>query len=68
VLPYNKAKKLEGMLAGILLSSAGSLLFVSPSKAVAASIISMIVETLPLPINDNILIPLVAAVVLTAIP
>jgi phosphoserine phosphatase len=68
VLPYNKAKKLEGTLAGILLSSAASLLFVSPSKAVAASIISMIVETLPLPINDNILIPLVAAVVLTAIP
>jgi dolichol kinase len=55
-------------LAGILLSATASLLFVSPSKAVAASIISMIVETLPLPINDNILIPLVAAVVLTAIP
>ncbi|MCW4038935.1 MAG: HAD-IB family phosphatase, partial [Candidatus Bathyarchaeota archaeon] len=68
VLPYNKAKKLEGTLAGILLSATASLLFVSPSKAVAASIISMIVETLPLPINDNILIPLVAAVVLTAIP
>ena len=68
VLPYNKAKKLEGTLAGILLSAAASLLFVSPSKAIAASIISMIVETLPLPINDNILIPLVAAVVLTAIP
>ena len=68
VLPHNKAKKLEGTVAGILLSAAASLLFVSPSKAIAASIIGMIVETIPLPINDNILIPLVAAVALTVIP
>ena len=68
VLPHNKAKKLEGTVAGILLSAAASLLFVSPSKAIAASITGMIVETIPLPINDNILIPLVAAVALTVIP
>lgn len=68
VLPYNKVKKLEGTLGGILVSSWASLLFVTPSKAIATSIFSLIVESLPLPINDNIIIPLIAGLVLTVIP
>jgi HAD superfamily phosphoserine phosphatase-like hydrolase len=67
-IPYNKAKKLEGTGAGTLVAAAASLLFVAPAKAVAAAISSMVVETLPLPINDNLLIPLVAAAVLTLMP
>lgn len=68
VLPYNKTKKLEGTAVGILASASASLLFVTPFKALVASTISMIVESLPSPINDNIMIPIVAGVVLTAIP
>ena len=67
-LPYNKAKKLEGTMAGILLSALASLLFVSPLEAVAASIIGMIVESLPLPISDNMVIPLAAGLTIMVIP
>lgn len=68
VLPYNKTKQLEGTLAGILVSATASFLFVTPFRATVASMISMAVESLPLPIDDNIAIPLTAGLVLTIIP
>jgi dolichol kinase len=66
--PYNKAKKLEGTVAGIIASTMGCLLFVSPYKAVIVSTICMIIESVPLPINDNILIPLIAGLLFIIIP
>jgi dolichol kinase len=66
--PYNKAKKLEGTLAGIIASTIGCLLFISPFKAVMISIVSMMIESIPLPINDNILIPLIAGSLLIILP
>ena len=68
VLPYNKTKKLEGTVAGMLLSATASLLFVSPTRALAASVLSLLVETLPLPVDDNLLIPLTAGLVLHVLP
>ena len=67
-VPYNKAKKLEGTIAGIIAATIGCLLFVSPYKAIIVSTICMIVESIPLPINDNILIPLIAGLLLIIIP
>ena len=66
--PYNKAKKLEGTVAGIIVSTIGCLLFVAPYKAIIVSTISMIVESIPLPINDNLMIPLVAGLLFIIIP
>lgn len=66
--PYNKAKKLEGTVAGIIAATIGSLLFVSPQKALIVATLSMIVESIPLPINDNIIIPLVAGTLLMIMP
>ncbi len=68
VLPYNKTKKLEGTVAGILLSTTAALLFVSPPRALVASVLSLLVETLPLPVDDNLLIPLTAGLVLHILP
>jgi HAD superfamily phosphoserine phosphatase-like hydrolase len=65
VLPYNKTKKIEGTIAGIVAAFIGSLLFVSPNKALIASIITMLIEGLPSPINDNITIPIIAGIVIT---
>lgn len=68
VLPYNKTKKIEGTIAGIATSFIGSLLFISPNKrarALIASIITMIFEGLPSPINDNITVPLIAGLIIT---
>ena len=65
VLPYNKAKTIEGIAASIAMATLASLLFVKPLEALVASTISMVVESLPLPIDDNIVIPLLAGVILT---
>ncbi len=67
-IPYNKAKRLEGTAAGTVVAAAAALLFVPAPQAVVAAVSSMVVETLPLPVNDNLLIPLVAALVLTVFP
>jgi dolichol kinase/phosphoserine phosphatase len=66
-LPYNGAKTLEGSLAFLLFSFVGALTFVSPTIAILGAAIGTFVEYLPLPINDNLLIPLVTALVLTFI-
>jgi dolichol kinase len=66
--PYNKAKKLEGTLAGVMASTLGCLIFISPFKAIMISIVSMLIESIPLPINDNIVIPLIAGSLLVILP
>jgi HAD superfamily phosphoserine phosphatase-like hydrolase len=66
--PYNKAKKIEGTAAGIIVATIGSLLFVPPHKALIVSTVCMIVESFPSPINDNLVIPLIAGFLLIVIP
>ncbi len=65
-LPFNKTKKLEGTLTGLLFASLGSLLFVDPFRALIASLAGMIAEVLPLPVNDNLAIPLASGLALMA--
>ncbi|MCJ7609172.1 haloacid dehalogenase-like hydrolase [Candidatus Bathyarchaeota archaeon] len=60
-IPFNKPKKLEGSIAGVAISALAASLYASPSKALLAAIIGMTIEALPLPISDNLLIPLVAS-------
>lgn len=59
-IPYNRVKKIEGTIAGIGVASFASFIFTSPFDAVIVSLICMLIETVPLPINDNIVIPLTA--------
>jgi dolichol kinase len=56
---FNKIKNIEGVLGGFIFAFLGSLLFVNPTRALFASALGMIVEILPLPINDNLTVPLV---------
>ena len=67
VVPFNKGKRLEGSVCGFALASLGALIFVNPAKALIGAIIGMSVEVLPLPINDNLSIPLVTGLTLTVI-
>ena len=60
-IPRTK-KSLEGTCAGITCAFAVSTLFVTPERAIIASVVGMIVEFLPMPINDNITVPLAAGV------
>jgi HAD superfamily phosphoserine phosphatase-like hydrolase len=66
-LPFNKAKTWEGSLAGLFFAFLAGMLFL-PSKpllAFAGAAIAMTVEVLPLPLNDNVLVPVITGAALT---
>jgi phosphoserine phosphatase/dolichol kinase len=64
-LPFNKGKTWEGSMAGFLFAFLGATFFVPPIYALAAAAIAMTVEVLPLPINDNVLIPIITGAAMT---
>jgi dolichol kinase len=66
-LPFNKGKTLEGSLAGFFFALLAGSFFIPPSWALVGAAIAMIVECLPLPVNDNILVPLCTGLALTLI-
>ena len=57
-LPFNKGKTVEGSLTGFFFAFMAGLFFVSPTLALIGAAVAMAIESLPLPVNDNILIPL----------
>ena len=66
--PFNKAKHIEGTLVGLPFAFIGASLFLNPTKALLGAVIGMIIECLPLPINDNLTIPLITGLILTITP
>jgi dolichol kinase/phosphoserine phosphatase len=64
-LPFNKDKSLEGSATGFFFAFLAGSVFVSPLIALTGAAVAMFVEYLPLPVNDNILIPLSTALALT---
>lgn len=72
--PFNAKKNIEGTLSGIISSTLVALFFVPFWPAFAASVVSMAVESIDLglkrfevELDDNVVIPLIAGVVMTAI-
>ena len=66
-LPFNKGKNLEGTIFGFLFAFLGAMIFVDPTRALIAVGFGMLVEALPLPINDNLTMPLATGLILTLI-
>lgn len=64
-LPFNRGKSLEGSVAGLFFGYLAGAFFVSPLTALAGAAVAMFIEYLPLPINDNLAIPLSAGLVLS---
>ncbi len=64
-LPFNKGKTWEGSLVGFFFAFLAGTIFVSPLLALAGAAIAMVVEVLPLPVNDNVLVPIITGVALT---
>jgi HAD superfamily phosphoserine phosphatase-like hydrolase len=64
-LPFNKGKTLEGYIAGLVFAFLAGAFFVSPALAFVGAVVAMTVEVLPLPINDNVLMPVITGAVLT---
>lgn len=63
-LPFNKGKTLEGSFLGFFFAFLAGSFFVAPMIALIAAALAMLVESLPLPINDNILMPLSTGLIL----
>ena len=61
---FNRAKTLEGTLGGFFFAFLAGCVFVAPWIALVGAAVGMLVEFLPLPVNDNLLIPLSAGIVL----
>ena len=66
--PFNKGKNMEGSIFGFLFASVGAMLFVDPVKAFVGATVGMLTECLPLPISDNLAVPLASGLVLMVIP
>jgi phosphoserine phosphatase len=66
-LPFNKGKTLEGSLTGFFFAFLAGAFFVSPALALIGAAVAMAIESLPLPVNDNILIPLCTGLTLMLI-
>jgi len=64
-LPFNKGKTWEGSLGGFVFAFLAGSFFVPPLYALAGAAIAMSVEVLPLPINDNVSVPIVTGAALT---
>jgi len=64
-LPFNKGKTWEGSLAGFFFAFLAGTLFVPPLLALVGAAIAMTVEVLPLPVNDNVLVPVITGAALT---
>lgn len=68
VIPYNKGKRIEGTIFGFIFASLVALFFVNPLKALVGAATAMVIETLPLPINDNLTMPLIAGLAMLLFP
>jgi dolichol kinase len=65
--PLNPRKTVEGTLAFFAVSLFATMLIVPTSIAFVTAIVVAIIEALPLKINDNLIIPISAAVVMRAL-
>lgn len=64
-LPFNSKKTLEGTISGFLLGFLGAVIFVSPLSALVGAAVGALLEALPLPINDNLTVPVSSALAMS---
>ena len=63
-IPFNRGKSVEGSLVGMIFAFLGAMLFVDPITAIIGAVVGMFIEALPLPIDDNLLMPLAAGLLM----
>lgn len=62
--PFNRRKTLEGTLTGFSLAFLALLFFVTPLSALLCAIIAGFIELLPLPVDDNLAVPILTTTIL----
>ena len=63
--PFNPKKTIEGTLIGFSIAFFVLLLIVSPLSAFFCAFIAAFIELLPLPLDDNLAVPIITATILT---
>lgn len=66
-LPFNKGKTIEGLLFGLTAGFFAALIYADMTRALIAALAASIVESLPLPVNDNLSIPIITAAALALV-
>ena len=66
--PFNKTKHVEGTVLGLISAFLGAAAFLGPVKALVGAAIGMLTECLPLPVNDNLTVPLISGFILSIMP
>jgi dolichol kinase len=66
-IPHTGGKTIEGTAAGMACAFVGALLFVPPTTALVAAAVGMAAELLPLRVSDNLTVPLLSGLSITAI-
>jgi len=64
-LPINRRKTIEGSLIGFFIGSIGCQLFVPTKLALIGSFAGMLMEALPIRLNDNLTVPIFSAICMT---
>jgi len=65
-IPFNKGKTLEGSIVGFAFAFLGGMFIIGPVMAFVGAITAIAVESLPWPLNDNIVTPVVTGAILTS--
>lgn len=68
VYPFNKRKRVEGSIFGFLFAFLGARLFVDPVTALIGAAAGMLVESLPIPVSDNLAVPIVSGMMMILVP
>jgi len=63
-LPFNKGKTLEGSVSCFFFAFCGAIFFTTPTFALLAAVATTTIESLPWPLNDNLVTPLLTGLVL----
>ena len=66
-LPFNKGKTFEGSFSGFFFAFLAAAFFISPFMALVTAAVAMVIESLPLPLSDNLVVPLITGAMLTFI-
>ena len=64
-LPFNKGKTLEGSMIGFVFALLAGTFYTIPFKSLVGAVVAMVVECSPLPLNDNLVTPLITGAALT---
>jgi dolichol kinase len=59
--PFNESKSIEGTLAGLSVAVLACAFFTDPVTSVIGCTAGMLVEASPIPINDNLTIPIISS-------